>query len=100
MELPYCDNVTCVGLDSSETEKFRDSIVTAFEDVGFEMLEISVVSNAAVTLSQEWSKRSDGLFRSRRVGEKLNLVRGSLLLIAHGAVVAGRQVEENHKQIV
>ena len=93
LELPYCDNVTCVGLDSAETEKFRDNIVTAFEDVGFEMHEISVVSNAAVTLGQEWSKRSDGFFRSRRVGDKLNLVRGSLLWIAHGAVVAGRQVE-------
>ena len=37
LELPCCDNVTCIGLKVSETERMRDTIVDAFEKVGFDM---------------------------------------------------------------
>ena len=87
LELPYCDNVTCVGLEKLETEKMRDYIVIAFETPALRCMRSQMLVPVLLR-----SKRSDGRYRSRRVGDKVDMVRGALLWLAQGAVVTGRQV--------
>ncbi len=40
VEVPYCDNVTVLGVDKVAVTRVRDSVIVAFRAAGFEMHEI------------------------------------------------------------
>ncbi|CAK0796211.1 unnamed protein product, partial [Prorocentrum cordatum] len=90
VELPYSDNVNVIGLDPVAVGELRDKIVSTFERHGFAMHEISPVSDAAVILGASVGGSPPS---TRRVLNKLLLVRGALQWLASGPTVTGRQVE-------
>ncbi|CAK0832385.1 unnamed protein product, partial [Prorocentrum cordatum] len=90
VELPYSDNVNVIGLDPVAVGELRDKIVSTFKRHGFAMHEISPVSDAAVILGASVGGSPPS---TRRVLNKLLLVRGALQWLASGPTVTGRQVE-------
>ena len=44
VEIPYCDNVSVVGVEPGQVQELRDRVVDTFRRHGFDMHEISDVS--------------------------------------------------------
>lgn len=97
IEVPYCDNVTCVGLDRDATLSTRDLVLGAFETAGFAMHKISECLDDAVVLGSDLG----GLRPlSRRTLPKLWLLRRAMEFVSKGAPVIGKQVEVLNGHIV
>jgi hypothetical protein len=90
VEVPYCDNVTVLGVDKVAVTRARDSVIVAFRAAGFEMHEISETERQAIVLGTEAGGKQPS---SRRDGSKGLMVKGSLQWLAKGPICTGRQVE-------
>ncbi len=46
-EIPYCDNITCIGQDAAAVTRTRDTVLEVFRAAGFAMHEISGTESAS-----------------------------------------------------
>jgi hypothetical protein len=90
VEVPYCDNVTVLGVDKVAVTRVRDSVIVAFRAAGFEMHEISETEPQAIVLGTEAGGKRPS---SRRDGSKGLMVKVALQWLAKGPTCTGRQVE-------
>jgi len=90
VEIPYCDNITVVGLVATEVRAARDLVLHTFEAAGFQMHEVSAVCSETEVLGCDLGGATPS---SRRTGRKLWLLRSALEWVASGPVVTGRQLE-------
>ena len=90
IEIPYCDNVTVVGLDAGSVVELRDVVLDAFRLAGFDMHEITAVSSSAVVLGGDLG---GAVATSQRTLPKAWTLRRALQWLARGPRVTGQQVE-------
>lgn len=89
-ELPYCDNITVVGVCKKSVTMWRDRILREFEEAGFSMHEVSDTVGEAVILGSDLGGPRPS---ARRTLPKLWLLRGALEWLQARPFVSGRQVE-------
>ena len=90
VEVPYCGNVTVVGLDPHEVTNWRDKLLAEFRKAGMVMHEISETESFATVLGSDLGGTSPTI---RRHGPSLWLLCATLEWLKTGPVVTGRQLE-------